>query len=66
MAPVEVRWHIGLTLAVVLLVVGGALLVLAPAGSPLHAAGVGIVIVSSAIYLGTRVRMLWNDRKKLR
>ncbi len=64
MAPVEVRWNTGLTLAVVLLVVGGALLLAAPAGSPLYSTGMGIVLVSSAVYLGSRIHMLWNDRKK--
>ena len=59
MAPVTVRWNVGMTVATLLLITGGTLVVLAEdMKSPLWRAGVGILTLASVVYLGARIWMM--------
>ena len=59
MAPVTVRWNLGMTVATLLLVAGAVLLALADnMGTPLYQAGMGILALASAVYLGARIWMM--------
>jgi lipopolysaccharide export LptBFGC system permease protein LptF len=57
------RTNPGMLAAFVLLVVGGVLVVLGAQGSPLHIAGMGVLILSSAVYLFSRVYMFLKERR---
>ena len=54
----------GMIAGVVLLVAGGAVVLLAPEGSPLHAVGLGIVVLAMVVYLAARVTSLVRDRHR--
>jgi len=64
MAPVNIRWNTGMTVAALLLVTGGVLVVMGGApGTPLHTAGFGILVLASAVYMGARIWMLTRKQK---
>lgn len=57
-------WNGGMVLAAVLLVAGGALMVLPGDDRPaLHTAGMGIVILAGVVYLVARVAMILRERR---
>jgi len=63
MGLMRIRWNAGMTVATLLLLVGGAVLLSADdMGSPLYRAGVGILASASVVYLGARIWMM--TRKK--
>ena len=66
LARLGLNWHPGMTAAVLLLVVGAALMFAGPSGSPLHTVGFGIVLLAAVVQLGTRIWMTIRDHRKRR
>jgi hypothetical protein len=65
MAPVNIRWNTGMTVAALLLVTGGVLVVMAgEPGTPLHTVGFGILVMASVVYMGARIWMLTRKQKR--
>ena len=63
MASWTVSWNAGMTVAVILLVVGGGVVIASDGlGDPLYLWGVGILGLSAAVYLGARIWMITRKR----
>ena len=61
----HVSWNLGMGAAALLLVVGGALMVLPGDDTPtLHTAGFGIVVLSGVVYFVARVVHMIQERRK--
>ncbi len=58
------NWNHGMTVAVILLAIGGAVfLQKGEISDPLHKVGLGIIALSAVVYLGARIWMLTRGRK---
>lgn len=62
MSGFTLRANLGMGLAALLLVVGGVLVVIGDNGTTLHHAGIAVLILSSAVYLVSRVTMMIRER----
>jgi hypothetical protein len=62
MSGFTLRTNLGMGIAALLLVVGGVLAWLGDRGTTLHQAGIGILILASAVYLVSRVAMMIRER----
>ncbi len=62
MSGFTLRANLGMGLAALLLVVGGVLVVIGDKGTTLHHAGIAVLILSSAVYLVSRVTMMIRER----